>query len=203
MPNLMEEQIKKEIAEHQEVMEKLTSYQAKKIELIALALVNSYRNNGKMVLFGNGGSAADAQHIAAEMMGRFKVERKSLPAIALTPNSSIVTAIGNDYGFEYIFERQVDALVNAQDVVIGISTSGNAENVLKGLKKAKEKGATTIAFTGRTGGKLQEIAHAIDIFLQVPSDNTPRIQEAHIAVGHIVCGLVEKELFDTSKLQAP
>ena len=192
----MEEQIKKELLEHQETIEKLTSYQVKKIELIALALVTSYRNNGKMVLFGNGGSAADAQHIAGEMIGRYKMERKSMPAIALTANSPIVTAIGNDYGFEYIFERQVDALVNSQDVVIGISTSGNAENVLRGLKRAKEKGATTIAFTGRTGGKLQEIAHAIDIFLQVPSDNTPRIQEAHIAVGHIVCGLVEKEIFN-------
>lgn len=192
----MEEQIKKELGEHQEAIEKLTIYQTKKIELIALALVACYRSKGKMVLFGNGGSAADAQHIAAEMMGRFKMERKPMPAIALTPNSSIVTAIGNDYGFEYIFERQVDALVNSNDVAIGISTSGNAENVLRGLKKAKEKGATTIAFTGRTGGKLQEIAHAIDIFLQVPSDNTPRIQEAHIAVGHIVCALVEKEIFN-------
>lgn len=198
----MEEQIRKEFVEHVETVEKLAIYQIKKIELVALALITSYRNNGKMVLFGNGGSAADAQHIAAEMMGRYKMERKSMPALALTPNSSVVTAIGNDYGFEYIFERQVDALVNHLDVVIGISTSGNAENVLRGLKKAKEKGATTIAFTGRTGGKLQEIAHAIDIFLQVPSDSTQRIQEAHIVVGHIVCGLVEKEIFDTLKIQA-
>lgn len=191
----MEEQIKKELVEHQEAIEKLASSQTKKIELIALALINSYRKGGKMVIFGNGGSAADAQHIAGEMMGRFKIERKPMPAIALTPNSSLVTAIGNDFGFEYIFERQVDALVNPNDVVIGISTSGNAQNVLRGLKKAKERGATTIAFTGRTGGKLQEISYAIDIFLQVPSDNTPRIQEAHIAVGHIMCGLVEAEVF--------
>ena len=191
----MEDQIKKELGEHQETIEKLMSYHVKKIELVALALD---RNGGKMVLFGNGGSAADAQHIAAEMMGRFKMERKPLPAIALTSNSSIVTAIGNDYGFEYIFERQVDALVNPQDVVIGISTSGNAENVSRGLKKAKEKGATTIAFTGRTGGKLQEISHAIDVFIQVPSDSTQRIQEAHMTVGHIVCGLVEKEIFSPS-----
>lgn len=197
----MEEQIKKELLEHQETIEKLTSYQAKKIELVALALIAGYRNGGKMVLFGNGGSAADAQHIAGEMMGRFKIERKPMPAIALTPNSAIVTAIGNDYGFEYIFERQVDALVNSNDVVIGISTSGNAENVLRGLKKAKEKGATTIAFTGRTGGKLQEISHAVDIFLQVPSDSTQRIQEAHMMVGHIVCGLVEKEIFGTTDMK--
>lgn len=199
----MEEQIRKELAEHQETIEKLAIYQIEKIELIALALVACYRNNGKMVLFGNGGSAADAQHIAGEMMGRFTMERKAMPAIALTTNSSIMSAIANDYGFEYIFERQVDALVNPQDVVVGISTSGNAENVLRGLKRAKEKGATTIAFTGRTGGKLQEIAHAIDIFLQVPSDNTPRIQEAHITAGHIICRLVEKEVFggaNTSKI---
>lgn len=194
----MEEQIKKELLEHQEAIDQLMRYQAKKIELVALALVGCYRNGGKMVLFGNGGSAADAQHIAGEMMGRFKMERKPLPAIAFTANSPIVTAIGNDYGFEYIFERQVDALVDSRDVVIGISTSGNAENVLRGLKKAKEKGAATIAFTGRTGGKLQEISHAIDIFLQVPSDSTQRIQEAHITVGHIVCGLVEKEIFNPS-----
>ena len=197
----MEEQVKKELLEHQETIEKLMSYQAKKIELIVLALVNCYRNSGKMVLFGNGGSAADAQHIAAEMMGRFTIERKPMSAIALTTNSSIVSAIANDYGFEYIFERQVDALVNPVDVVIGISTSGNAGNVLRGLKKAKEKGATTVAFTGRTGGKLQEISHAIDIFLQVPSDSTPRIQEAHITVGHIVCGLAEKGVFGSESIE--
>lgn len=197
----MEDQIRKELAEHRETLENLAIYQIKKIELIVLALINCYRSNGKIVLFGNGGSAADAQHIAGEMMGRFGMERKAMPALALTGNSSVVSAIGNDYGFEYIFERQVDGIVNSGDVVIGISTSGNAENVLRGLKKAKEKGATTVAFTGRTGGKLQEISHAIDVFLQVPSDNTPRIQEAHIAVGHIVCGLVEKGVFGAENIQ--
>ena len=192
---IMEKRILQIAGESIEVKKKAVDVNLKNIVKIVECIQRSLKDGGKILFFGNGGSAADSQHIAAEFIGRFKKERKSLPAIALTTDTSILTAIGNDYGFEYIFERQVDALVNRQDVVVGISTSGNAENVSRGLQKAKEKGATTIAFTGRTGGKLQEISHAVDIFLQVPSDSTQRIQEAHITVGHIVCGLVEKEIF--------
>jgi len=143
-------------------------------------------------LFGNGGSAADAQHIAAELVGQYKLKRKSLPAIALTTNTSILTSIGNDYGFDKIFERQIESLVTNKDIAIGISTSGNSENVLRGILKAKKIGAKTIAFTGNDGGKLKG---AVDILLNIPSNNTPRVQEAHITIGHIICGIVESEIF--------
>jgi D-sedoheptulose 7-phosphate isomerase len=143
---------------------------------------------GKVVLFGNGGSAADAQHIAAEMVGRFKVERGALPAIALTTDTSIITAVGNDYGFDCIFERQVEAFVDPGNVVIGISTSGNSANVIKGIEKAAYIGAHTIGLTGGDGGALAEI---VDVALIVPSHDTPIIQEAHIIIGHIICDLVE------------
>ena len=191
----MQEQIVKELQEHQDTIGKLLETQKEVIERIAKVMTESYATGNKVVLFGNGGSAADAQHIAAEFMGRYKMERGAMAAIAFGTNNSIITAIGNDFGFEYIFERQVDGMVNPKDVVIGISTSGNAENVLRGLQKAKEKGATTIAFTGKNKGKLQEIENSIDIFLHVPSTNTPRIQEAHMIIGHIISGLVEQEVF--------
>ena len=191
----MQAQIVAELQEHQDTIGKLLETQKEIIERIAKVMAEAYATRNKVVLFGNGGSSADAQHIAAEFMGRYKMERGAMAALALTTNSSIVTAIGNDFGFEHSFERQVEGLVNSGDVVIGISTSGKAENVKLGLLKAKEKGATTIFFTGETGGKMQEIADAIDIFLHVPSENTPRIQEAHMVVGHIVSGLVEQEVF--------
>jgi len=163
------------------------------ISQISSLIVEAYRKKKKVLLFGNGGSAADAQHIAGELVGKFKLERKSLPAIALTTNTSIISAIGNDYGFERVFERQIESMVDSKDVVVGISTSGNSENVIKGILKAKEKGAKVIAFTGSSGGKMKDI---VDILLNIPSDNTPRIQEGHITIGHIICGLVEKELFE-------
>lgn len=163
----------------------------KVIEEIANIIIDCYKKGNKVVIFGNGGSAADAQHIAAELVGKFKLERKALCAIALNTNTSIITAIANDYEFGKIFERQIEGIVNKGDVVIGISTSGNSENVIKGLLKAKEKDAIAIAFTGKSGGKIKNIAN---IVLQVPSDDTPRIQEAHITAGHIICEIVEKEL---------
>ena len=159
---------------------------------IATEIINAYKNKKKVVLFGNGGSAADAQHIAAEFVGKFYKDRDSLPALAFHTNTSVVTATANDYGYEFIFERQVSSFVNEGDIAIGISTSGNSPNVLKGIEKAKQKGAITIGFTGQKENKLEKIA---DYCLKIPSTDTPRIQECHVTVGHIICYLVEKELF--------
>ena len=165
--------------------------EAASISAIIECLVTALKSGGKILLCGNGGSAADAQHVAAEFVGRFAKERAAWPAIALTANSSTVTAIGNDYGFEYIFSRQVEALAKKGDVVVGISTSGNSGNVLKALAEGKKRGCTTIGMTGKNGGKLRTLA---DISISVPSDETPRIQETHILAWHIICELVEKEL---------
>ncbi len=161
------------------------------IERMAKFIIMAYKTGGKVVLFGNGGSAADAQHIAGELVGQFALKRQAFPAIALTTNTSILTAVANDYGYDAVFSRQIEALVNEKDVVIGISTSGNSPNVVEAIEMAKMKGAKTIGLTGGNGGKLAEVA---DLVLIVPSDITPRIQEAHITIGHIVCELVEKEL---------
>ncbi|MFC1786447.1 SIS domain-containing protein [Halobacteriota archaeon] len=165
--------------------------QSAEIEKICERIIKAYENGKKVVLFGNGGSAADAQHIACELVSKFMLERKGLPAIALTTNTSILTAIGNDYGYNNVFSRQVEALVERGDIVIGISTSGSSPNVIKGIRTAKEKGAITIGFIGRRG----ELAKVVDLCIKVPSSNTPRIQEAHITIGHIICDIVEKELF--------
>ncbi len=155
-------------------------------------LVSALRQGNKVLLFGNGGSAADAQHIAAELVGRFAFDRPALPALALSVNSSCVTAIGNDYGFEKVFSRQLEALARSGDVAIGISTSGNSPNVLWAMSTAKKIGLHTIALTGSTGGKLKA---AVDHCICVPSNETPRIQECHILIGHIVSELVEREIF--------
>ena len=163
-----------------------------KIEEVSKAIVKALRNGHKVVLFGNGGSAADAQHIACELSGRFKKERRGLPAIALTTNTSALTAIANDYGYDAVFSRQVDGIVNKGDIVMGISTSGNSVNVIKGVEVAKKRGALTIGLTGATGGKLNKV---VDICIKVPSNDTPRIQEAHITIGHIICQLIEEGLF--------
>ena len=164
----------------------------KNIDEIAKAIINAYKENKKVVLFGNGGSAADAQHLTAELVNRFYFDRKSLPAMALTVNTSILTAIGNDYSFDKIFSKQIEGIGNRGDIAIGISTSGNSKNVIEAINVAKKKKLFTIAFTGRSGGKLKKIA---DICLQVPHDDTPRIQEIHIMIGHIICEIIEKELF--------
>lgn len=155
-------------------------------------LIHSLKEGNKAFFFGNGGSAADAQHIAAELVGRFAFDRPALPALALSVNSSCVTAIGNDYGFDQVFSRQLEALARAGDVAVGISTSGNSPNVLRAISKAKELKLPTIALTGRDGGALKKIA---DHCICVPSNETPRIQECHILIGHIMSELVEQEIF--------
>ena len=169
--------------------------EAKNLVAMAALLVDAFRKGNKVLLFGNGGSAADAQHIACELAGKFYLDRAPLPAIALTTNTSALTAIANDYSYEEIFSRQLKALVREGDIVIGISTSGNSPNVLHGIEEAKRLGAITVAFTGR-GGELKKLA---DYVLAVPSVDTPRIQEVHITAGHIICYLVEQALFGNRK----
>ncbi len=159
------------------------------IEKSAEICINSLNSGGKILLFGNGGSAGDAQHISAELSGRFKKERKALASLALTTDTSALTAIGNDYGYEYVFSRQIEALCNKNDVAIGISTSGNSANVIKALENAKKIGAKTITLTGKNGGVIGEMG---DINIIIPSNNTPRIQEMHIMVGHMICALIDE-----------
>jgi D-sedoheptulose 7-phosphate isomerase len=159
---------------------------------VSEVLVSALKQGNKVLLFGNGGSAADAQHIAAELVGRFAFDRPALPALALSVNSSCITAIGNDYGFDRIFSRQLEALARPGDIAIGISTSGNSLNVLNAMSTAKKIGLYTIALTGRTGGNLR---NTVDHCICVPSNETPRIQECHILIGHIISELVEREIF--------
>ncbi len=188
MADLIKDIIKESIKVKEAVLSKLS----KDIKITSNMIATSLKKGGKVMLFGNGGSAADAQHIAAEFVGRFKLERQGLASIALTTNTSVITSIANDYGYEEIFSRQVEAIGSDNDIVIGISTSGNARNVISGLLEAKKMGLMTIALTGSGGG---EMATIVDIALIVPSDNTARIQEAHIVIGHIVCELAEQKLF--------
>lgn len=155
-------------------------------------IVDALAKGNKLLIMGNGGSAADAQHFAAELVGRFLMERRPLPAIALTTDSSALTAIGNDYGFDAVFSRQVEALASAGDVVFGISTSGNSPNVLAALEQGRQAGCVTISLLGRDGGGIKNLS---DIALIVPSNHTPNIQESHITIIHILCDLVEKKLF--------
>jgi len=183
---LLEEsaKIKEELCEQASELEK--------IEKTAKAIVKALKNRRKVVLFGNGGSAADAQHIACELAGKFKKKRCGLPAISLTTNTSALTAIANDYGYDEVFSTQVEGIVNKGDIVVGISTSGKSSNVIKGIKAAKKRGAITIGLAGAQGAELAKVA---DICIRVPSNDTPRIQEAHITIGHIICQLVEERLF--------
>lgn len=158
------------------------------ISAVGVLMQNTIQNGGKILLCGNGGSAADSQHIAAEIVGRFKKERKGLAAIALTTDTSILTSVGNDYGYDYIFARQIEGLCRAEDLVIGLTTSGNSANVVRAIEAANEIGATTIGMTGGTGGKLNTLCtHNI----VVPSNVTARIQEAHIFIGHCLCEILE------------
>jgi D-sedoheptulose 7-phosphate isomerase len=163
------------------------------IATVSKQFVSALSRGRKILLFGNGGSAADAQHLAAELVGRFQMERTPLPALALTTNTSALTAIGNDYGYENVFARQVEALGGEGDVAVGISTSGKSPNVLKALARAKAKGMVTVALTGRDGKRLKEVARYC---ICVPADSTPRVQEAHILIGHILSQITEMELFD-------
>ena len=175
----------------------IADIQADKIllnQVVACAetIVHTLRNGGKVLIAGNGGSAADAQHIAGEFVSRFHYDRPGLAAIALTTDTSILTAIGNDYGYERLFSRQVQALGREGDVFIGISTSGNSANVIAAFKEAQQLQLKTIGLTGMTGGKMADMC---DITLRMPSTETPKIQEGHIAIGHIICGLVEAAIF--------
>ena len=160
------------------------------LEKIAEAMNTSLASGGKVIVFGNGGSAADSQHMAAELVGRFKKERKALPAISLTTNTSTISALSNDYGYDISFKRQLEALGKKGDTCLGISTSGNAKNVIEALKTAKANGIKTIALTGKEGGEVKSIA---DLVFVVDSNDTPRIQEAHILLIHILCEIIENE----------
>lgn len=162
------------------------------IREIADVIIKAYKDKRCVYLIGNGGSAADAQHIAGELIGRFKINRRPLPAIALTTDTSVITAIANDFGYETCFARQIEALAKPGDVLLAFSTSGNSKGILNAVQVAKSLRAITIGFTGKDGGLLKSI---VDICLKIPSDNTPRIQECHITVGHIICSIVEKEIF--------
>ncbi|TLD41519.1 MAG: Phosphoheptose isomerase 1 [Candidatus Jettenia ecosi] len=162
------------------------------IRNIADVIIKTFKNNHRIYLIGNGGSAADAQHIAGELVGRFKINRRPLPAVALTTDSSVMTSIANDFGYDTCFTRQVEALITQGDILWAFSTSGNSKGIVNAVKMARTLGAITIGFTGESGGLLKDIA---DICLKIPSNNTPRIQECHITVGHILCSIVERELF--------
>jgi D-sedoheptulose 7-phosphate isomerase len=184
----MQSTIEFEFREHLKTAQATLKYIADPLEIAANLCINSLQNGGKILIFGNGGSAADAQHIAAELVGRYKVERRGLPAIALTTDTSALTSIGNDYGYNRVFDRQVEALANAGDVVIGISTGGSSSNVINGLQSAKELGCKLIGFSGRDGGEMNTIC---DVNLVVPAEDTPRIQEMHIVIGHTICHLID------------
>ena len=183
------ENLKNAIADHQAMFAKLGDL-IPQITLVAEELKACIKRGGKILLMGNGGSAADSQHIAAEIVGRFKKERRGLAAIALTTDTSIITSVGNDYGYDYIFARQIEALCRHEDVVIGITTSGNSKNVVAAIEEANKLGATTIGLTGGTGGKMSELCK---YNLVMPSSDTARVQEAHIFVGHSLCDLLESE----------
>ena len=155
-------------------------------------LVTAFKTGNKVLFCGNGGSAADAQHLAAEFSGRFYTDREALPAEALHCNTSYITAIGNDYGYDVIYSRLIKGIGNEGDILVGLSTSGNSKNILNAFTTAKEKGMVTIGFTGESGGKLKKLA---DYLINVPSDDTPRIQESHIMIGHIICQLTEEQYF--------
>jgi len=165
----------------------------------ASLMIQCLQSGGKLLFFGNGGSAADAQHLAAEFVGRFVLERQGLPAIALTTDSSILTSVGNDYGFDQVFARQIEALGQPNDVAVGISTSGNSPNVIEAVKKAKKQNVKTIGLAGKDGGAL---AKSVDLAITVFSTNTARVQECHIAIGHILCELVENELSKTKPIHS-
>lgn len=187
---LLKELIKEELLESAEVKRLLAEEQAELILEIARVLLQTLQSRGKILFCGNGGSAADAQHLAAELVGRYRRERKGLPALALTANPSVLTAVGNDYDFTEIFSRQVEALLNKEDVLVALSTSGNSPNVVAAVEAANARGAATVGLTGKEGGLLGRLA---GYALRVPAVKTARIQEAHLTVGHILCGLIEAE----------
>jgi D-sedoheptulose 7-phosphate isomerase len=192
----MEEQIGKMIQSNRDCTKTLQQ-QIPMLKQFVKEIVDCYFVGGKVMICGNGGSAADSQHIAGELVGQFKKKRRGLAAIALTTDTSILTAWSNDYDFSTIFARQVEALANPDDILLGISTSGNSENMLKTFEKGKEIGMTNLSLAGRNGGKLKQIS---DYNINIYSNNNPRIQESHMLIYHIICELVEKELFNNSQL---
>lgn len=185
--------IMQRLAQHQDTINQIiadSDLQAKITEAVE-TIILCFKNGGKVYFCGNGGSAADAQHLAAEFSGKFYIDRAVLPSEALHCNTSYLTAVANDYSYDIVYARLISGLGESGDVLIGLSTSGNSSNILKAFDVSKEKGITTIAFTGQTGGKMR----GSDILINVPSTDTPRIQEAHITIGHIICELVEAEIF--------
>jgi D-sedoheptulose 7-phosphate isomerase len=183
------EEIKRQLAESARVKQSFSSELIDRIAQFAEKSAAALRSGGKIVFFGNGGSAADALHLAAELVVRLRTDRRGLAALALTTNPSVLTAAGNDYGFERIFSRQIESLVAAQDVLVALSTSGSSPNIVRGVDAGRERGAYLVAFTGETGGAL---ASKVDLLLNVPSRDPQRIQEAHITIGHIACSLIEQ-----------
>ena len=188
----MDNEIRRQLSSHRAVVESIEQGLVPRISATVDLLVSTLAQGKKLLIMGNGGSAADAQHFAAEIVGRFMMERRALPAIALSTDTSILTAIGNDYGFEAVFQRQVEALATEGDAVIGISTSGSSKNVHAAMLLAAQMGCKTVGLLGRGGGTIEGLA---DIALTIPSQETPRIQECHITIIHIICDLVEKRLF--------
>ncbi len=188
----MEQFVTRQIQEHLSVFKRIETELTTPVVKLAERLIETFRIGNKLIIMGNGGSAADAQHFAGEIVSRFRMERPALPAIALSTDTSIITAIGNDYGFDMVFSRQIEALAVAGDAVIGISTSGNSPNVFRALEAARQAGCTTVGLLGKDGGSIRKLC---DMALVIPSDDTPRIQEGHITVIHILCDLVEQGLF--------
>ena len=185
---MLKQIIKNEFLSHLNAINLTIKTIEENLEEASLLVVETLKNGNKILLCGNGGSAADAQHIAAELIGRYKSDRRGLPAISLTTDTSALTSIGNDYGYDRVFDRQVEALANKGDLIIGISTSGNSQNVVNALKLGAELGCKTLGFSGRDGGAMNEVCN---INLVVPSDDTPRIQEMHILFGHTICQIVD------------
>ena len=181
--------IETEFNEHIITAKKTLQIIDKQLENASELCIEAIKNNNKILICGNGGSAADSQHIAAELVGRFKVERECLPVIALTTDSSVITSIGNDFGFDHVFDRQIEALANESDVVIGISTSGSSINVINALSLAKKNNCKTIGLSGNNGGIMNSLC---DVNIPVPSSDTARIQEMHIVIGHTICHLIDK-----------
>jgi D-sedoheptulose 7-phosphate isomerase len=189
--SMIENCMRSEFLEHEELVLECRESLQECFSQVASASLTALRAGGKLIFFGNGGSAADAQHLATEIVVRFRTNRRALPALALTTDTSALTAIGNDFGFDLIFARQIEALCCKDDYVIGLSTSGNSENVVQGVLAAKEKGSLTAALLGGDGGRIQSL---VDHPLVIPSRVTARIQEMHILLGHILCGIIETEL---------
>ncbi len=187
----MKKIIENEFQTHLETIKKVIETMQDSLEKASKLAVDTLKNGNKILIFGNGGSAADAQHIAAELVNRYKTERRALPAIAITTDTSILTSIGNDYGYDRVFDRQVESLASKGDLLIGISTSGNSANVINAFKVGKEKGCKIIGFSGRDGGAMNEYCN---VNLIVPSNDTPRIQEMHILFGHTICQIIDNEL---------